>query len=258
MSKLFVLHGADSKVGVSMVTQSLAEATATRLPDRKILMVNLQGRYGASYTDYVGESVEGLRHYLDNRILNKEDLLAGCRYRQNFYIIGGVSSIGDERCYQPDMSNYLLSELMEEFDLILADSGSELDNGLALGALVMADEIWMVLTQQESALSRYEKLKHLYYQLQLKFSRVLCNRFEPEEAHTEQYLAKRLELEPSILRTIRNSENGWRAEAEAKTLLAYRGRQYRADIDRLVGEILSLAGLETGEETKKKRWTSFI
>lgn len=257
MSKLFVLHGADRKTGVSMLAQSAAELTAAEKPRLKILLVNLQGRYGAAYTGYVGENVEGLRHYLDNRILNRRELLEGCRCTENLYVIGGVSTIGEERYYQPEMSSYLLSELRGEFDLIFVDSGSDVDNGLALGALVMADELCLVLTQQESVLQRFEKLKPLYGQLHLSASMILCNRFEEDDPYTRDYLSKRLGPGPPIF-TIAETQGGRRAETEAKTLLAYKNGRYEADILTVVNEILARGGCDPIEKQRKRKWKSFI
>lgn len=258
MSKLFVFHGADSKVGVSMVTQSVAEMIAGERPDLKILMVNLQGRYGAAYTGYVGENIEGLRHYLDNRVLNRKELLEGCRCTENLYVIGGVKSIGEERYYQPEMSAYLLAELTEEFDLIFADSGSDLDNGLALGSLVMADELLLVLTQQEAVLRRYEILRKLYGQLKLSFSLMILNHFEKEDPYTVEYICRRLGAEKDNLLLISETAGGRKAEVDSKTLLSYRNAMYAADILAAANKVMELTGLGAIEKQRKKRWKNFI
>jgi len=258
VSKLFVFHGADSKTGVSMLAQSAAELIAGEKREKRVLLVNLQGRYGAAYTGFVGENVEGLRHYLDNRLLNREEVLAGCRCTENLYVIGGVATIGEERYYQPEMSSYLLSELRDEFDLILADSGSEIDNGLALGSLIMGDELILTLTQQEGVLKRLEKLTPLYRKLDLAFTLWVCNRFEEGDPYSREYLCRRLNIPQESLFTAAETQEGRRAEAESRTLLAYRSRAYEADLLNLSNEILRRAGEEPIEKQRKKRWKSFI
>lgn len=251
MSKLFVFHGADRRVGVSMLAQSAAELLSQGRKDLKVLLVNLQGRYGTVYTSYTGESIERLRHHLDNRLVNKEELLDRCRCTENLYIIGGVSSIGEEQFYQPEMSAYLLSLLKGEFDIILADSGSEVGNGLALGALVMADEIFLVVTQQESVLRRYEKLKELYKKLKLSFPLIICSHFRDEDPYGKAYLARRLGVDKKAILTVAETDNGRLAEMERKTLMSYRGGLYQADVLAAANEILQRAGQPPMSRQKK-------
>jgi hypothetical protein len=140
MSKMYAFHGADNKTGTTMITQSVAEFIADNLKDIKIMMISLHGRSGTEYVDRVGESIEGLKLHLSNRLLDFGRVIEGCRRSNNFYMLGGVESIGQVRSYHPDMATYLLESIENEFDLIFADTGNDIDNGLAVGALEFIEE----------------------------------------------------------------------------------------------------------------------
>ena len=75
---MFVFHGADSKVGTTMISQSVAEIIAENLKDKRILFTSLNGRSNNQYVDRIGESIEGIKLYLDNKVLSKKEL-TDCR-----------------------------------------------------------------------------------------------------------------------------------------------------------------------------------
>lgn len=260
MNKVIAFYGAERGVGVSMLAQSAAELIAEEKKDLRVLLVNLQGRFGNSYTGYRGVCIEELREYLDAGVLDHGEVLAAGKYTQNFYIIGGLQTIGEERYYKPKMAAYLLSELSTEFDLILADAGGDPDSGLTLGAVESADKVIFVISQREAALRRAEKLRNLHKQLQLDFAFTLCSRYDDGDPYTGSYLCRRLELPRESLLCVADlgERAGRLAEAEGKTLLSYGDPQYAADILNLSNRVLMIAGYEPIVQKRKKRWKNFI
>ena len=258
MNNLTVFHGVDHKVGTTMIAQSVAEVIAAARPELKVLWISMQGREGTEYVQEVGESIEGLKLYLDSKVLPGPDLIQNIRKGENLYMLGGVSAVSEERYYFPHTAAYLLSTMEREFDIMIADSGNDVDNGLAMGALEQGGENFLVLTQQESILTRYEKLDRFYFQLGLKFDRFVINKHCEQDPYDMDYIAKRLELDPDQLYKVEETASGRRAEMEYRTLIAYHDERYIADIITIANGILSRQGFHKIEKQRKSKWKDFM
>ena len=258
MSSIHAFHGADGKTGTTMITQCVAEYIASNRKEVKVMAVSIHGRPGTEYVDRVTESIEGIKLYLDNRLLDIQRLMAACKKTDNLYILGGVESIEHVRSYHPEMAAYLLEKLRETFDLVLADTGNDIDNGLAFGALECIEDRYCIITQQESILKRYERLKSLYDRLGLTFSSHIVNKYSHRHPCDIRYIIERLVLEKSELLKVEASEYGWQAESEHRTLLSYRNDTFSSDIRSIANRILSNARIDTIEDGRKKKWTLSI
>lgn len=258
MKNLINFHGCDHKVGTTMISQSVAEWIAGTRKELRILWIVCARGSGNEYADRIGESVEGLKGYLTNRVLKKEEVIESCRKTENFYMLGGVSSILEERYYSPEMTGYLLDCLRDEFDLIFADCGNDIDNGLSIGALQRGGVNILLTGQRESSLQRLDQLHQIYVRLKIEFNRVVVNFFREGDALSLDYIARRLKGRPQDCCSVRQSSYDRTAELEGKTLLFYRNSAFKEDIAHLSEWILQQYGMGEGEKRKRGRWKSFI
>lgn len=258
MSKMYAFHGADGKTGTTMVTQSVAELIASNQKDIKILVVSLHGRPGTEYIDRVCESIEGIKLHLDNRLLDIRRLTEECRIGDNLYMLGGVESIEHVRGYHPHMAAYLLDSIESAFDLILVDTGNDIDNGLAVGALEYIKDNYCIITQQETILKRYERIKPVYEKLGIRFSTCIVNKYTHRDPYDLRYIGKRLCLKQENLMKVEASGYERQAESDHQTLLSYNNEQFSNDILLIANHILSRAQMVTIDHERKKKWMPFI
>lgn len=255
---LFSFHGADHKVGTTMTAQSVAEIIAANLPDLKILWIAMNGRESSDYFREAPVTIDSMKIHIDNKMISGEDFLKTCTHKGNFYIMAGVSNETEARYYYPDMAIYFLEEVAPVFDLVLADCGNDLDNGLAIGTLCESEEILMVATQQETALRRYETYRKLMDDLNLSISKYIINKYCEQDPYGLSYLAERLEIVRDKLVKIELSYYSRQAEIDKKTLLDFKNEAYSHDIAAVANEILRKTGFSEIQKQRKSRWKGFI
>lgn len=255
---LFLFHGADHKVGTTMISQSVAESITANHPNLKILFIAMNGRESAEYVREVPAGIDGIKFHMDNKMVNGKDFLKTCTHKGSFYMMAGISNETEARYYHPDMAVYLLEEVAPEFDLIIADGGNELDNGLALGALTVAGEIFLVAAQQESALRGLEKNIRAFDELGFRISKYIVNKYCEQEAYSLSYIANRMGIAKERLVKVGSAPYSLQAEMDCKTLLEYKNEAYRRDIAVLANEILNKSGYDEIKRQRKSRWKSFI
>lgn len=255
---LFTFHGADHKVGTTMIAQSVAEIITTDNPGLKVLLIAMNGRESAEYFREAPSGVDTLKFHIDNRTITGEDFLKTCTHKGNFYIMAGISNELEAHYYHPDMAKYLLEEVAPEFDLVIADSGNELDNGLAVGTLVESGEVLFITTQQESAVRRYERNRKLLDDLGVEISLFIVNKFFEQDPYGLAYLASRMGAEKNRFMKVDSAGYSRQAEMDYRTLLEYKNEAYRSDIAAVANHILNKAGFPEIQRQRKSRWRSFI
>lgn len=254
----FALHGGDHKTGVTMLTQCIAEHLSDHLEEKAVVQAALHGDPGGDYCAAAVQSVEGMRSYLDQNVLNCAELMRDCKVDQRLHLLRGVSKPEQKRMYHPKIVQYLLEQLCTQADFTLVDTGSEADNGLAVGALKASDYRCLVLTQQESVISRWERHRNLYRRLSIDFQMIFINRYLPEEPYTKEYLAERLEFPVDHILTIADSPYGLRADGEKKSLLKYKDERFRQGIRQGCERLAEYAGLNYPSEKRWKWWKNSI
>ena len=244
MNNVVVLHGIDHKVGTTMIAQSVAEIISVRKQNLKVLLLFLNGRRSTDYVREEFDSITRFRMQLENRIISGKEIVKACRCQNNLYMLAGIESPEEERYYQPDMSAYLLSTVKNEFDLVLVDSGNTLDNGLALGALTCSDLRFLILTQQETMLRRYEVLQPLYQKLKISFAGFIINKFSSQDPYDLGYLSMRMDTVKSRIKRVEQTGSSRLAEMEYRTLLSFQDQRYTQDVLSLANLILELTEKE--------------
>jgi len=187
-------YGAEHKVGTTMTAQSIAEIISSNQPNLKILMIAMNGRESTEYIRETPVSIDSMKFHIDNKMISGEDFLKTCTHKGNMYIMSGIANESEARYYHPDMSGYLLSEVAPEFDLIIADFGNDLDNGLAIGTMMVSEEVFLIVTQQESVLRRYEKIRNVLEDLGIGISAYIINKYYEQDPYGISYIANRLEI----------------------------------------------------------------
>lgn len=258
MEKLFAFHGIDHKVGTTMIAQSVAELIATERKKLKILLITLNGRKNAGFLRENVETIDNYRMQIDSKIIVSRDFMGGTKKTENLHVLAGLVKENEERYYYPDSAAYLLEAIEDQFDIIIGDTGSEMDNGLALGGLLLSDNNYLVMSQMESSLRRFEELVDRYEQANVKFNQYIINKFEEKDPYTIQYMSKRLFLDKDLFLKVRKVDYGKQAEMEYKTLIEFRDEGYKGDIGRIASQILVKMGHHEIDSGKKSKWKSFI
>ena len=255
---LFSFHGADHKVGTTMITQSVAEIISTNHPNLRILFIAMNGRESTEYIRESPAGIDSMKFHIDNKMITGEDFLKTCTHKGNLYIMSGISNETEERYYHPEMAKYLLEEVAPEFDLVFADCGNELDNGLAVGTLSVSEEVFLVASQQESVIRRYEKNRKILDDLGIRISILIINKYYEQDPFGLSYIASRLEIEKEKFLKVETASYSRQAEIDYKTLLEYKNEGYLQDIIAVANNILNKNGIMEIQPQRKSRWKSFI
>ncbi len=234
---VIVFHGADHKCGTSMVAQCTAEKLALDRPDLKVLLIHTESASGDDYSPMLNESIERMSPYIADRVLDTGEILERARVRDNLWIIGGVGDVCAAAAFHPDMTIYLLESLSRSFDAIICDSGSEVNSGVALGALLRADRLFMVMSQSGNALARYKRFSLLYERLGLSMDAFIINRYEKSAVYDVKSICEKLGLPEDKVFTVRMSGYSERAELDSRSLINYRDSGFIRDIARIKTEI---------------------
>jgi len=258
MDKLFSFHGMDHKVGVTMIAQSVAELIANERKDLKILLITLNGRKNAGYVKENIETIDNYRMQIDSKIIISKDFLGGTKRYENLHMLAGLIKESEERYYFPDSAAYLLEAVEDQFDIIISDTGSEIDNGLAVGGLLLSNNNYLILTQLESSLRRFEEQGERFSKANIIFEKYIVNKFEEKDPYTLQYIEKRLKLEKDMLMKVKNVDYGKQAEMEYRSLIEFRDDKYKSDIGMIANQILLKMGENEIDSRKKNKWKSFI
>ena len=251
-------HGGDHKTGVTMLTQCLAEHMTEHLEEMNLIQVNLQGNPGGDYCSVPVRSIEELKSYLEQNLIHPQEVLRDCKVENRHYMMRGIINPEQVRMYHPRMAHCLIEQLKEQTEFVMIDTGSEIDNGLAIGGLQAAAVRCLILTQQESVLAHWERQQNLYRRLGIDFHMLIINRYLPESAYTKEYIADRLSFPVDRIMTVTDSPYGLRADGEKKSLLRYKDERIRQGIRGVCERLAERCGIDYPEEKRWKRWKSFI
>jgi len=236
-ARIIAFHGADHKCGTSMLAQCTAEKLAQDRPDLRVLLVHTESSSGDDYSPMLNESIERIGPYISDRILDIDEILDRAKIKDNLWIIGGIGDVCSASAFHPDMTVYFLNAIRPSFDVIICDSGSEINSGIALGALINADSVFIVLSQSGAAIARYRRFAELYRRLGLAIDCFIINRYERAAVFDRKSICAQLDLPQDCVITVRSSSYSQSAELDSKSLLNYRDGGFLKDICRIRSEI---------------------
>ena len=252
MEKIITYFGADSKVGVTMITQSVANVLALKLKKQnkgeKVLLLHLDGKTGFEYTTKKGGSLDGIKAAVSSDVLALEELLDVCAQDENLYMLKGTSNLLERKSYEDSFVKKLMQAAEKAFDHILIDAGSSVDLGLAIGSLIHSNKNLLVATQQTTCFESYMlKEEQIFNPLQITFDTLIINKFAYSSGRmleTENSLMEKYGIKKSVC--IPLADYGWQAEFERETIMAYH-KPYSQGIRKLANKIylqMPVAGKE--------------
>lgn len=238
-------YGADAKVGVTMLTQVIAERVAKQLPEQKILLLHLDGREGFDYIDDKSPgSLDTLRAAIIAEVLTEDELTTMCLSKGNLYMLRGTSNILERHIlYNIDVVKKLFNIVKTSFDYIIVDAGHSVDSPLTIGSLLNSDENILITTQQSSSRENYlSKEQQILSPLNINFSKLVINKFsyssgkllEPEQALSEKY-----NIEDVF--SISKLDYGWQAEYERTSLLIYKNKTFLQNVDNFINYFYNIS-----------------
>lgn len=240
---MFAFHGADSKVGCTMIAQCAAEVLADELSSEKILLISLNGDLGDNYMYGESISIAEFKMQLDSGVGVDLSRLRPRGKNSNLYFIAGIGDEPDERYYFPQTAESLLNAVCDSFRIIIADTGSRLDNGLAFGGLGISRANYLIFDQSESCLRRFERNRKMYENAGIFFDKYIINKFSNREPYTMRYISQRLKAENETVMKAEFSGHGRTADMEMKSLMEFEADKFVKDVQVLVNDMLKTAGL---------------
>jgi len=241
-----------------MIAQSVSELIAKTHRKANVLFTALNGRKSTEYIYGEPAAIDEYKMQLHSGMGIEKSMLRPYKKTENLYIIAGVEKEEEARNYFPDNAYTLLESLYGAFDVIVVDTGSELDNGLALGAMKKGGFLYLVLEQAESSIGRYERMRELYARMGIGFNRYLINQFVENDPYTLSYIASRLTLNKDSLIKIDFCESGRQAELERKTLLELNQERYKKNILRIANEMMEMLHMDEITLQRKRKWTDLL
>ena len=195
MKKVFTFHGTDSSCGCAWLGRRTAEMVAEKRRDLKVLLVH------ASHSDIAGQgaggvSMETVRPYLHAGRPLPAALAERIDCRGALSVISGAGPSDVFGAFCPDMSESFIKRMASEYDIVICDSGSEIGQGLPLGAMFASDSIYTVFSHAEESFRRFEWLRPLYDKLGLNINGYVLDRFPADTVYSEEYVSERLGVAP--------------------------------------------------------------
>lgn len=237
MRGVYAFHSCDAKSGVTMVSQSVAELLAERNPEKNVLFVVLCARKNGQFIGDGAASIDIFKERIVSSVGIKREELEGLKVGENLYYLGGIECEEEAGIYFPDMARSFLRHMSSGFDYVVVDTGSDLNNGLAVGALLSADMNFMVLSQNDACLERYRKMRKLYDSLKFSFDAFVLNKFRLGDIYDVSYVKRYVISAYKDIFTVCDTELSREAESEKKTFTELRDKRFTGCIACLAQEI---------------------
>lgn len=246
---IIAFHGVDHKTGCTMLSQCAAEKLSQQKPDWSVLLLHLTEDPGLDFSPQVHTTMEKYLPFVIQGNADPEDFSDRAAWRKNLFIAGGLSAPGEGAAVHPDMCRKFLKQLESRFDLILLDTGSSLDRGLALGGLISADAVFLIASDGRQSREKFARNRSYYSQLLPEDSLLVINRRGSNPLHPSREKNAWFSQTGYPYLCVRQSSYASAAEEEGKSLLEYKSSGFAKDIRAAAERILALC--ERKEETKE-------
>lgn len=237
MNEIIAFHGSDSKAGVTMIAQSVAQQLAKDNPDKKIVFISMCSHRNNQYNGGEPVSLDQFRDQIFNNLdVDKKEFSKG-RLADNLYVIDGPDDTLEALLYYPSDASNLFNTLKKQFDYIIVDTGSELISGLAVGTLNKADRKYMVFPQGEASLQRFARIRGVYDSIGCIFDGFIINKYAEGNPFSVEYFRHRTELNNQELYLVSDTDEWRRAEFERKTFYDMHNRKFIKEISSIAASI---------------------
>lgn len=252
-NNVFTFYGADSKVGTTMVAQSVAEfiAESTEL---KVLTIFLNGKCSNYYSNVVNPpTLDILKTKLFSEILSDTEVINNCvKVKENHYMLFGIAMFLERRQYEPKHIETLFKIIKSNFDCVIVDAGSYVELGCTLGAIHETNHRYLVTNTSLNTLNDYTELRQqVLNRLKVDSAKLVVNKYGDSEVYKGSELSTLYCSE--FLCSIPLIENAMECEYEKKTLLSLGDKEYNTAIEIIINDILGYLNVdyERTYETKK-------
>lgn len=241
---IFTFLGADSKVGTTMVAQSIAELISLQT-NKSVFLGFLNGKTSTEYIENSrGQGIDEIKTKLTNKILSFDEFIDVCIKKDNLYILEGASYLPEIKYYHPEDIENLINLISNKFDIIILDTGSNVELGMTIGALNLTSFRFLITTQQESALQNFNKVnEQVLKKLGIKDFMLIINKYIDDNMLGSAYEIAKL-YNNTLAATVPYLKWGWQAEKDKKTFLNYDDKEYRFKIEEIAAIIYKSLGLE--------------
>lgn len=250
-NNIVVFFGADTKVGTTMLAQTVAENIA-KSTGKKVFLGFMDGSPG---TDYFKGSFSGnideIKLKMLTKVLNISDIYTECREFGNLFVLEGVRNYLYRREYNIEDIELFLDIVSENFDVIILDAGSNIELALCLGSLTATKNRYLVTTPQKKSTESFKILHAILDKLLISSFSLVINKHLSDFGKPFE-IADRFNSY-SIAGCIPFVENAWQAESENRVLYSYGDKKYCAKVDELTNVIMNSLGVESKEGKKKSK-----
>lgn len=254
-SNVIVFSGADSKVGTTMVAQSVAERIVSKT-NLKVFLGFFDGKPGTDYIE-IDEQINSLDAFkvkLANNVLRIQEFLDSCYKKENLYIIQGVTDLMERRFFQPEHIEYLIKLISKEFDVIILDAGSNIDLGypMTIACLNSTNYKYLVTTQQDNVLRHYDRVNtQILNKLKIENNMIIVNKYVDNPALNTAYRIAEL-YNCTLVSTIPYMNQSWQCESDRCSLMKFNDDEYIRGIDDIVKLIFKQLNINRDISEKKK------
>ena len=152
MAEIITFFGGDSQVGLTLLTQSIAQGLKSRA--KKCLVIFASSEIDEGYLPT--EKAGNLGTLLRLSKVEYSDVMPCIEKGSDFDYIKGPSDILKKQFFSAELLDDISKLLTREYDYILIDAGHDVTLPLCVGALMLANRRFYVLTGSEKCIARYK------------------------------------------------------------------------------------------------------
>ena len=252
-NKLFTFFGADSKVGTTMIAQSTAELLAK--VSNRVIYLPLDGTVGDDYCQFDNKfGLNDIKTKLQTKILSRNELEDICvESKAGYDVLPGIKSILSRRQFHPEDVAYLLKLIKKLYEVVIIDTGSDIELGTAIAGLNATPNRILVTSQQSVAYKRFRNLKNQILDLVgIESYLIVINKYV-DNPSLEDSRKMESNFGGTLVTTVPFIEYGWQCEQEQRSLLSTKDDQFTESIESIVEVITSHLDIPFSKSVKRKK-----
>lgn len=238
-----VFHGTEDKSGTTMIAQSVCKIISDKYKKLKVLYLGMSEKPAFGYLKEAPKTILDFVPDLEHELLSIEDFKIGLSVDNNLFSIEANKTNISSGFFKPEVVKILLDFVNPHFDILIVDAGNSLKDGFSVGALEYISHRIFIVPQTENAFKRLTRLLPIYKELGFNFDKLIINFYIKNDPHDIIHASQRFDLNKEDILIVSEALNSRHAEIDNKTLLEYRERKYKKDIEKLVSSVAYVHGL---------------
>ena len=222
MKNTILFMGSDTQTGTTMLALSAAEELART--GKRVLYIGSGFCAGDEYLPRnLPAASDNLLAGLLTGNLTEADLQTAAVNCRGVDILTGIRLNQQGYCFLPGELLAICTMAEKLWDWVVIDGGIVLGNSSAAAVMEHAGQIWIVATQQEKSISRYQRWNSAGNLNFRKAVRYVLNKYNDSGAfYTIKEMAEILNCTEKEIVPVPYVPYGWQAEEEHTTLLNFR------------------------------------